>query len=122
VEELFRQIAGSIALVLEAVAVLFITLGALLGAYRSLRSIGGPLRGKREAWIHFAAWLVLGLEFALAADIVRTAISPGWHEIGRLGAIAVIRTFLSYFLGRDLDKFVEAGKPAASAITTARAA
>lgn len=110
VEELFREIAGSIALALEAVAALLITTGALAATYRALRSIGRPLANKREAWLHFAVWLMLGLEFALAADIVKTAISPGWSEIGHLGAIAAIRTFLNYFLGKDLDKYVEERK------------
>lgn len=50
-----------------------------------------------------ARWLVIGLEFMLAADIVRTAISPSWNDIGQLAAIAVIRTFLNFFLERDLD-------------------
>jgi len=48
-------------------------------------------------------WLLLGLEFALSADIVTSVISPTWQDIGELGAIAVIRTFLSYFLEHDLE-------------------
>jgi uncharacterized membrane protein len=50
---------------------------------------------------------LLGLEFELAADIVRTAIAPSWTEIGQLGAIAVIRTFLNYFLERDVERYGE---------------
>ena len=38
----------------------------------------------------------------LAADIVRSAIAPTWNDIGQLAAIAAIRTFLNYFLERDL--------------------
>jgi uncharacterized membrane protein len=49
-------------------------------------------------------WLLLGLEFALAADIIASVISPTWEDIGQLGAIAVIRTFLNYFLEQDLEK------------------
>jgi uncharacterized membrane protein len=45
---------------------------------------------------------------------VKTAISPGWAETGQLGAIAAIRTFLNYFLGKDLDKYVEANKSEAA--------
>jgi hypothetical protein len=45
------------------------------------------------------------LEFALGADIVRTAIAPTWDDIGQLAAIAAIRTFLNFFLERDLDAF-----------------
>ena len=44
------------------------------------------------------------LTFQLAADIVETSVSTSWQTIGRVGAIAVIRTFLYYFLERDVDK------------------
>lgn len=53
-------------------------------------------------------WLLLGLEFELAADIIRSVISPTWADIGELASIAVIRTFLNYFLERDLER---AGQP-----------
>jgi len=52
-------------------------------------------------------WLILALEFELAADIVRSAISPSWSDIGQLGAIAAIRTVLNYFLERDIKEFEE---------------
>ena len=58
-------------------------------------------------------WLLLALEFELAADIVRSVLSPTWQEIGELGAIAVIRTFLNFFLEKDLE---EAGDSAASRV------
>jgi uncharacterized membrane protein len=45
---------------------------------------------------------VAGLTFQLAADVIETSIAPTWDGIGRLAAIAVIRTFLNYFLERDL--------------------
>jgi uncharacterized membrane protein len=51
--------------------------------------------------------LILGLEYELAADVIRSAISPTWNEIGQLAAIAVIRTFLNYFLERDVEEFAE---------------
>ena len=43
-----------------------------------------------------------GLTFQLAADIIETSITTGWEAVGRIAAIAVIRTFLNYFLERDL--------------------
>jgi uncharacterized membrane protein len=55
---------------------------------------------------------VAGLTFQLAADIVHTAIAPTWDDIGRLGAIAVIRTFLSYFLERDVEEVRRRQHPA----------
>ena len=50
----------------------------------------------------FAGWLALALEFLLAADTWKSAISPTWTEIGQLAAIAAIRTSLNYSLGHDL--------------------
>jgi uncharacterized membrane protein len=56
----------------------------------------------RSIWIRYARWLVGALTLQLAADIIETAISTSWEAIGRVGLIAVIRTFLNYFLDRDL--------------------
>jgi uncharacterized membrane protein len=52
---------------------------------------------------------LLGLEFELAADIVRTVVTPTWSDIGQLAAIGLIRTFLNYFLEKDLERCGEAG-------------
>jgi uncharacterized membrane protein len=60
---------------------------------------------RRAAWVRFATWLLLGLEFELAADVIRTAISPTWNDIGQLGAIATIRTVLNYFLEKDIERY-----------------
>ena len=62
---------------------------------------------KREIWLDYARWLIVGLTFQLAADIIETSISTSWEAIGRLGAIAVIRTFLEFFLGRDVTEWRE---------------
>jgi uncharacterized membrane protein len=59
-------------------------------------------REVRDAWIGYARWLIAGLTFQLAADLVRTTISPTWDDVGRLAAIAATRTFLNYFLERDM--------------------
>jgi uncharacterized membrane protein len=64
----------------------------------------GATHGERKAiWRRFGMWLLLGLEFELAADIIGSVLSPTWQEVGKLGAIAVIRTFLNYFLEKDLE-------------------
>ena len=57
---------------------------------------------RREIWLRFARWLVAGLTFQLAADIIESSITTSWESVARLGAIAVIRTFLNYFLERDV--------------------
>jgi uncharacterized membrane protein len=57
---------------------------------------------RRTVWLHYGRWLIAGLTFQLAADIITTSASPSWEEIGQLAAIAVVRTFLNFFLERDL--------------------
>lgn len=51
-----------------------------------------------------ARYLALALEFQLGADILSTAIAPSWEQIGKLGAIAVIRTALNYFLSKEMHE------------------
>jgi uncharacterized membrane protein len=51
-----------------------------------------------------ARYLALALEFQLGADILSTAIAPSWEQIGQLGAIAVIRTGLNYFLTKEMQQ------------------
>ena len=97
---------------------LVIAFGAAEAAVRLLRRLFSPATGagqRKEIWLRLAVWLLLGLEFELAADVVRTVVEPTWDELGRLGAIAVIRTFLSYFLERDLEKYGEPGRVTAAA-------
>ena len=65
---------------------------------------GGGHKGP-DAWLRLGRWLVAGLTFQLAADILETAITTSWEEVGRLAAIAAIRTGLNYFLERDLNDF-----------------
>ena len=114
-EELFRTAVETIALTIEGGAALFIAVGAIEAIYQLSRRVVGrstsPVIRKKQVWVHFAAWLLLALEFELAADVLRSAISPTWDDIGQLAAIAVIRTFLNYFLEKDIEKYGE-GEPA----------
>ena len=75
----------------------------------ALLVIVGGLRPGRLVWLHYARWLVAALTFQFAADIVETSIRTDWESIGRLDAIAAIRTFLNYFLERDLRELRTAG-------------
>lgn len=52
--------------------------------------------------IQFGSSLALTLELLLGADILATAIAPTWDDIGKLAAIATLRTALNYFLEREL--------------------
>lgn len=64
----------------------------------------GPVRGRYNSIrLTLARFLAVALEFQLASDILSTAIAPTWDQIGKLGAIAVIRTTLNYFLSREME-------------------
>ena len=114
-EELFVQVARTAGLLVEAMAVLVVFYGAAEALAQLFGLALSPSAGhgvRKAIWRRFGTWLLLGLEFALAADIIGSAVSPTWQDIGQLGAIAVIRTFLNFFLEHDLEKAERAGEPA----------
>lgn len=57
---------------------------------------------KEEIRLSLGRTLALALEFQLGADILKTAVAPTWQDVELLAAIALIRTALNYFLGREL--------------------
>lgn len=89
---------------LNSLALLMVVAGsveALVGVVRVI--LPGRTRPEgREVWLRYARWLVAALTFQLGADIVETSITHHWEAVARLGAVAVIRTFLNYFLDRDM--------------------
>jgi len=95
--------------VIDALALLIIVVGTLEAFVNGLRTMLASPSGheRRDVWLRYARWLVAGLTFQLAADIIETSITTSWEAIGRLAAIAVIRTFLNFFLERDLAEVRE---------------
>jgi uncharacterized membrane protein len=102
-ENLLKSFWGMAATIVEGAAALLIAIGAAEAFAMSLWRFREPTAEKMRIWMHFATWLLLGLEFELAADVIRTAIAPTWSDIGQLASIAAIRTFLSYFLDKDIE-------------------
>ena len=105
-EEWLRGAVFVLVRLVEAAAALIIFSGAAVGfarfAWTALRT---------RSVEHFTAvrlsvgrFLALGLEFQLASDLLRTAVAPTFEEIGKLAAVAAIRTALNYFLGRELKE------------------
>jgi uncharacterized membrane protein len=91
---------------LEAAGALIIFVGAVLAAVGFLRA-GLTRRTDRHfvrVRLGLGRYLTLGLEFQLASDILSTAIAPTFEEIGKLAAIAAIRTLLNYFLAKEIER------------------
>ena len=112
--ELFKTITFYLADGVEAFAALIIALAALQSTWRALRLFfvrpPEPEERKTEVRLRLGRWLSLALEFELAADILRTAITPTWDEIGKLAAIVILRTLLNYFLEREIRTADQATK------------
>jgi uncharacterized membrane protein len=107
-EEHFNVIANFVALAVEVGAVFVVAWGAIQAIVAVAAAIfsgaADEIRG-RVIWLKFATWILLALEFALAADIIHTAVAPTWEDIWKLAVIAVVRTMLNYFLAKDIAAF-----------------
>jgi uncharacterized membrane protein len=94
---------------IDALALAIIFAGTIDAFARSFPLVFGSRSGheRRDVWLRYARWLVAGLTFQLAADIIETSITTHWAAIARVAAVAVIRTFLNYFLDPDLSEVRE---------------
>ena len=94
--------------VISVLGVLVIVLGVVAGLIRFLRSEvlaarGGDASGERGQLRHaLGYYLLLGLEFLIAADIIDTLMRPTLQDLGALGAIVLIRTVISFSLNAEL--------------------
>jgi uncharacterized membrane protein len=110
-------------LMVETMGAAIIGLGVLVAAYKFLRALVPPqVESYNGIRLTLARYLVLALEFQVAADILSTAIAPSWDQIGKLGAIAAIRTLLNYFLMREMreERKGEGGEAPATVTQTER--
>lgn len=98
-------------LAIETTSAIIICIGILVAIYGLIRILIPPhLKGYNQVRLTLARYLALALEFQLGADILSTAVAPTWDQIGKLGAIAVIRTALNYFLTREMREEREVTK------------
>lgn len=108
--QLFKNGTFYLAAVIEAGAGLIIGIAAIQAIVLSLMLFvrrNNNQQAKENVRLNLGRWLTVGLEFELAADILRTAVAPSWNEIGQLAAIIVLRTVLNYFLQQEIDKAAE---------------
>ena len=103
VEEAVRDAVDFVIPLIEALGALVVITGALL-AMALFVADATRIRPSSFERIRLllGRHLALGLEFQLGSDILATAISPSFEDLGKLGAIAAIRTALNFFLQREL--------------------
>ncbi|HEY7606407.1 MAG TPA: DUF1622 domain-containing protein [Actinomycetes bacterium] len=98
-----EEIAG----VVEVLGVATLVLGLLVALVQGARRLfgdGGAEEAYRVVRTVFGRSILLGLEFLVAADIIRTvAVEPSLANVAVLGVIVLIRTFLSFSLEGEID-------------------
>jgi uncharacterized membrane protein len=105
VEEIIVNVVLWLKLLIEAIGALVIGVGMILAGLRFTRGSFPPMaRDFIDVCLILARFLAIALEFQLGADILSTAVAPSWDAIGKLAAIAVIRTALNYVLSRDMQE------------------
>jgi len=103
----FASVMDAIGTVIDGTGVAVIVVGAVAGTIRFLRS----LSARREFDATYRRYrqglgraILLGLEFLVAGDIIRTvAVSPTYASLGVLAVIVAVRTFLSFSLEVELE-------------------
>ena len=104
--EQFKSVAQAIGYGIEGIGVLVIVLGSLYACWGWLRK-GGP--GRDGVAYHLlrrqlGRAIIIGLEFLIAGDIIRTVAVD--HDLQRLGGLAIIiliRTFLSVTMELEVN-------------------
>jgi uncharacterized membrane protein len=105
-EEWLRAAVNLLVRVVEAGGAVVIFAGAVVGFVRfglaAIRRVGA--HGFTDVRLGLGRFLALGLglEFQLASDLLPTAVAPSFEQIGKLAAVAAIRTALNFFLAREL--------------------
>ena len=102
-ESNLREVVDVFVRLVEAAGAIIIFVGALVAVVLFLRTL--PKRDPDEfvpVRLTLGRFLALGLEFQLASDILRTTVAPSFEELGKLAAVAAIRTALNFFLAREI--------------------
>lgn len=101
---------NTLATIISVTSLLIVTYGALIGVLSFLRNevrrfTGGfSITNIRKLRATFGTYLLLGLEFLIASDILKTVLEPSLNELAILGGIVVLRTILSVFLNKEIKE------------------
>lgn len=106
----YKDIIGIVKLILDFVSIAILIIGVIraLIQFGKNELISEPST-KRAAHIteiknFFASYVLFSLEVLIAADIIETIMNPTPEDVMILGAIVVIRTVISYFLGKEVEE------------------
>jgi uncharacterized membrane protein len=103
-EELTKQITINVSRAVEILAAVIIGIAVIKTLYNYFSVLKSSKISKEEIRVQFGSSVAVSLELLLGADVLATAVAPSWDDIGKLAAIAVLRTALNYFLERELKQ------------------
>ncbi len=108
---LLMQVLDYVTIGIGSLGGLVVFYGVMLGLIELIVSEIRSFKAKTEKSVVFERirydigfHLLLGLEFLIAADVIRTIVRPTLEELAILGGIVAIRTVISYFLGREISQ------------------
>ena len=107
--EILRQWFGYVDFTIDLIGIAII----LLGFVKALWAFVGNEFSRRDDDLAFwnrirklrcglATYLLLGLDFMIASDIISSVIDPAMESLIGLGALVLVRTVIAYFLGKEL--------------------
>jgi uncharacterized membrane protein len=102
------EIFEPIAIAITFIGMIIMAWGIIVCFFRFLRSewVFGKshqsIDNRENIRVHLGTYLLLGLEFLIAADILHSAHHPELESLYVLGLIVIIRTVISYFLNREI--------------------
>ena len=107
---MLTQFLSLLATIISVISLLIVTYGALIAILsfilNELKRITGTYTPTniRQLRAVFGTYLLLGLEFLIASDILKTVLEPTMNELIILGGIVVVRTILSVFLNKEIKE------------------
>lgn len=107
---MLTQFLSLLATIISVISLLIVTYGALiailsfiLNELKRITSTYTPTNIRKLRAV-FGTYLLLGLEFLIASDILKTVLEPTMNELIILGGIVVVRTILSVFLNKEIKE------------------
>ncbi|MBP9191899.1 MAG: DUF1622 domain-containing protein [Ignavibacteria bacterium] len=105
-----KEFIENFAFAISMISMLVIAYGSVLAVFSFIRNEISRIKGKfsfvklNSVKIDFGYYLLLGLDFLIASDVIRTIVENTLNDLTILGVSVVIRTVLSYFLGREITE------------------
>ena len=106
--DFFHTILIVIKNLISLTGILVIFMGVLIGLGQFIRFLLGrtfatPSNEINLIRLRLGRILILGLEFIVAADLIRTITTPDYYDVGILLIIVVIRSVLSYTINKEIE-------------------